>query len=250
MAPRVPHFLSVWRNFAGVACVCSFHAPQVAVAGDANVWDPHFTLGRSRSVDNMIIPFTDLFPSSCSLVLCNPHNRATHKALDLDCAPSISPVTVRELAQSRTCLSLPLGVRPLSVSVPPDFLAQRCLIIPSGILFSTIDVQHCCARLSSCLFGLMENIHQSSSQRPVQEVDPILNLLDSEMVSILAAHVLAQSRTRRQLQPSCWNAACLAACVARDGASTVRTTHGLPHRHFDEPCSATSIPVKLSVCGG
>ena len=41
------------------------------VAGDANVWHPHFNLGRSRSADNMIVPFIDLLISSCGLVLCN-----------------------------------------------------------------------------------------------------------------------------------------------------------------------------------
>ena len=88
-------------TFAEVVCVCSFYAPQTGIieaervqfwqefvavarrvqievrfpmiiAGDANVGHPHFTLGRSRSADNMIVPFIDLLISSCGLVLCNP----------------------------------------------------------------------------------------------------------------------------------------------------------------------------------
>ena len=42
------------------------------VAGDANVWHPHFNLGRSRSVDNMIVAFINLLISSCGLVLWGP----------------------------------------------------------------------------------------------------------------------------------------------------------------------------------
>ena len=83
--PGLPDSLSVrWRIFAGVVCVCSFYAPHAGiaeaervqfwqelvvmarrvhievrlpmiVAGDANVWHPHFNLGRSRSADNMIV---------------------------------------------------------------------------------------------------------------------------------------------------------------------------------------------------
>ena len=50
------------------------------VAGDANVWHPHFTLGRSRSADNMIVPFINLLNSSYGLVLCDPRDTATHNA--------------------------------------------------------------------------------------------------------------------------------------------------------------------------
>ena len=102
-----------WRVFAGAVCVCSFYAhhagigevtsPVLAgvggrcqtgphVAGDANVWHPHFHLGRARSVDNLIVPFV----VSCDLVLCNPADRPTHNAgaaLDLVFVSSIRPAT-------------------------------------------------------------------------------------------------------------------------------------------------------------
>ena len=67
-----------WRIFGESVCVCSFYAPHpgidenvafwqeltatvthvrstvnlpMVIAGDANVWDPYFTLGRSRFAD-------------------------------------------------------------------------------------------------------------------------------------------------------------------------------------------------------
>ena len=81
-------FVIRWRIFAGVVCVCSFYAPHVGVAEaervqfwqelvatvrrvhakvrlpiivarDANVGNPHFVLGRSRSANNL----TDLLLS-------------------------------------------------------------------------------------------------------------------------------------------------------------------------------------------
>ena len=87
--PGVPDSLSVrWRIFAGVVCVCSFDAPHAGlaeaervqfwqelvamarrvhievrlpmiVAGDANVWHPHFTLGRSRSATRALHRLVD-----------------------------------------------------------------------------------------------------------------------------------------------------------------------------------------------
>ena len=72
-------------------------------AGDAN-------LGPSCSADNMIVPFIDLLISSCGLVLCNPRDRATHNAgaaLDLVCASSSSPVTVRVHDGDNCCSRAP-----------------------------------------------------------------------------------------------------------------------------------------------
>ena len=43
-------------------------------------------MGRTRSVDALIIPFVDPLASSCGLRLCNPRDPATHDvgvALDL-----------------------------------------------------------------------------------------------------------------------------------------------------------------------
>ena len=99
----------MWRVFQGKVCICSFYAPNAGfsecdrisywrdllvsarhthstmnlpmiMAGDANVWHPHFNLGRTRSVDALIIPFVDLLASSCGLRLCNPRDQATHDA--------------------------------------------------------------------------------------------------------------------------------------------------------------------------
>ena len=57
------------------------------VAGDANVWHPYFNLGRSRSVDDMIVPFINLLISSCGLVFCNPRDRATPVRPLIWCVP-------------------------------------------------------------------------------------------------------------------------------------------------------------------
>ena len=88
-------------------CVCNFYAPHpgidvnvrvafwqeltatvrhvrstvdlpMVIAGDANVWLPYFSLGRSRSVDNLVVPFIDLLISSCGRRLINPPDKAIH----------------------------------------------------------------------------------------------------------------------------------------------------------------------------
>ena len=68
----------------GQTCVSYFRFPMI-LAGDANVWHPHVDLGPVLS-DALIIPFIDVFISSCGLRLCNPRGEATHiagAALDL-----------------------------------------------------------------------------------------------------------------------------------------------------------------------
>ena len=47
------------------------------IAGDANVWHPHFRL-RTRHCDALVLPFVDLLISSCTLEICNPREQATH----------------------------------------------------------------------------------------------------------------------------------------------------------------------------
>ena len=62
---------------------------------------------------------------------------------------------------------------------------------------------------------------QSSSERPAREVDrtEILDGLYTEMLSILTAHSPApRQHSHRRRQPAWWDADCLAACVARNGA--------------------------------
>ena len=65
--------MQFWQEFVAVArrVHIEVRLPMI-IAGDANVWHPHFTLGRSRSADNMIVPFIDLLISS--------RDRATHNA--------------------------------------------------------------------------------------------------------------------------------------------------------------------------
>ena len=108
--PGVKNVLSMrWRVVENAVCICSFYAPhaglpegdrvaiwqdllQVArhvratsdlpmiLVGDANVWHPHFKLGRHRAVDGLIVPLVDQLLSSCGLVLMNPSRLATHNA--------------------------------------------------------------------------------------------------------------------------------------------------------------------------
>ena len=58
-----------WRNFQGIMCVCSHNASHVGlsevdrpliVVGDANIWYPEFSLGRSPPLDDLIVPLVDL----------------------------------------------------------------------------------------------------------------------------------------------------------------------------------------------
>ena len=98
-----------WRVVDNSVCICSFYAPHAGLpegervafwqellqsarhvratsnfpmilAGDANVWHPHFNLGRQRSVDDLIVPLVNQLLSSCGLVLLNPPNVGTHSA--------------------------------------------------------------------------------------------------------------------------------------------------------------------------
>ena len=80
------------------------------MAGDANVWHPHFNLGRTRSVDALIIPFVDLLASSCGLRLCNPRDQATHlagAALDLVFISSPCEAVVRVHNGVSCCSEVP-----------------------------------------------------------------------------------------------------------------------------------------------
>ena len=68
------------------------------VTGDANVWHPEFSLGRSRSQDDLIVPLVDLLVSSCGFALINPRDQATHDAgaaLDLVFVSADCPSTLR-----------------------------------------------------------------------------------------------------------------------------------------------------------
>ena len=99
---------SRWGVVDNSVCICSFYAPHAGLpegervafwqellsarhvratsnlpmilAGDANVWHPHFNLGRQRPVDDPIVPLVNQLLSSCGLVLLNPPNVGTHSA--------------------------------------------------------------------------------------------------------------------------------------------------------------------------
>ena len=79
--------VSFWRDFVAVAQrVQNAVSVPMIIAGDANVWHPHFNLSRSISCDVPIIPFLDLLMASCRLELSNPPDRATHiLGAGLDC---------------------------------------------------------------------------------------------------------------------------------------------------------------------
>ena len=69
----------------------------MVIAGDANVWLPYFSLGCSRSVDNLVVPFIDLLITSCGLRLINPPDEATYvsgAALDLMLISSHCPCSM------------------------------------------------------------------------------------------------------------------------------------------------------------
>ena len=61
------HVVSVFPNFA------------LVIAGDANVWLPHFRLNRQRSRDNVIFPYIQQL-LDLGLTIINPQSRATHVA--------------------------------------------------------------------------------------------------------------------------------------------------------------------------
>ena len=108
---------------------------RLELAGDANVWHPHFTVGRSRSADDMIVPFIELLISSCRLVLCNPRDKATHyagAALDLICSSSNSPMTVR-VHDGDNCCSRAPACCPLSGQIISSVLEQPVSLVLSEV---------------------------------------------------------------------------------------------------------------------
>ena len=144
---------------SGGAFTSKFGLPMI-VAGDANVWHPHFNLGRSRSVDNMIVPFIDLLISSCGLVLCNPHDRTTHNtgaALDLVCASSSSPVIVCVHDGDNCCSHAPACCPLLGsdhfLCVGTTSFPHPEVMFPEASHFFAIGVPRCCVLSTSCFCG-------------------------------------------------------------------------------------------------
>ena len=69
--------IAFWQELtATVRHVRSTVDLPMVIAGNANVWHPHFTIGRSRSVGNLVVPFVDLLIALCGLRLrgcAGPH---------------------------------------------------------------------------------------------------------------------------------------------------------------------------------
>ena len=71
--------MNSWRDFVVTARhVEDTTGHPLIIAGDANVWHPHFILSRSRSWDASIIPLIDLLTNSCRLALSTPRDRVPH----------------------------------------------------------------------------------------------------------------------------------------------------------------------------
>ena len=108
------------------------------VAGDANVWHPHFTLGRSRSADHMIVPFIDLLISSCGLVLCKTGPPTLPVRPLIWFVPSSSPVIVRVHDGDTCCCHAPaccplLGSDHFFCVGTTSFPRPGVSVAPSGI---------------------------------------------------------------------------------------------------------------------
>ena len=163
--PGVADSTSVrWRVFFNnVWCICSYYAPHaglpqetrvsfwrdfVVIAGDANVWHPHFNLSRSRSCDVPIIPFWDLLMASCRLDLCNPPDRATHiSGAGLDCifisSGHVVDVVVRHGLQC--CTGSPVCC--------PVLGSDHFLCVAAGLSLPTRQTQCVDQRCRHCVIG-------------------------------------------------------------------------------------------------
>ena len=255
--PGVEDVLSMrWRVVENAVCICSFHAPhaglpegdrvafwqdllQVArhvratsdlpmiLAGDANVWHPHFELGRHRAVDGLIVPLVDQLLSSCGLVLMNPSRLATHNdggALDLMMMSSSYSGSFRIHDGMGCCIRAP-GCCPLLGS-------DHFLLVASTTLRRQITTQvprslpllrdwhPVLLRAHHDLTGWAHEVAQyldgdipNDESIRVRSVD----LLHQEMVSILSWHAPRQHHSHQRRQPSWWSPDCLAACIARIG---------------------------------
>ena len=245
-----------WRKFGSSVCVCSFYAPHpgisesvrvafwqelvvsakhvrttvdlpMVVANDVNVWHPHFNLGRSRSVDNLVVPFIDLLILSCGLRLLNSPDRPTHvtgAALDLMfvsssysgsmvvhngalCyaqAPNCYPIMgsdhylcVASAHLVRKTQNTTRNLPPLRDWSPTLLRAHDDLCTWADKVFSALH------RSSPCCLA-----------RRLCVVDQLYN----ELLSVLAWFSPRQRSSSRRPQPQWWTRECFSACVARNGA--------------------------------
>ena len=225
-----------WRTFGESVCVCSFYAPHpgidvnvrvaeltatvrhvrstvdlpMVIAGDANVWFPYFSLGRSRSVDNLVVPSPD---------------QATHvagAALVLALISSHCPCSMLVHSGLQCCVEAP-GWCPImgsdhylcvaSASLihrPAHVQSQRLLPLrnwSSTLLRGYGDLCTWSGRVFSCLQG-------PTPDCPARCLDVVDKLYDQSL-SVLSWHSPRPRMVPRRRQPSWWTHECYSACVAR-----------------------------------
>ena len=217
-----------WRDFVAIArrVFCTVELPMV-IAGDANIWHPHFNLGRSRSCDSIVIPFVDLLMASCQLRLCNPPDRATHiSGAGLDCifisSSHAVEVTVHDgddcCAVAPICCPLLGSDHFLCVTHGLTILAR-----PESDSLPTLpplrDWKPTLMRAHSELMRWSVRI-QNVGRQHHQDRGAVIDALFNDMISILHRHAPFQRRGRRQRQPSWWTPQCFEAHVARNGGRT------------------------------
>ena len=207
------------------------------IAGDANVWHPHFRM-RTRTRDSLVFPFVDLLISSCNLENWNPREQATHVAGGgLDCVfisgSCAVPVSVH--SGDHCCGEAPVV---LSSSRIRSFLVHCTFDCPpppprgpfgegpSGGLFLfsgaweltlLLCAHHVLVQWSARLDALLCGpLPREANRSPI--VDDIFNSL----LTILRHHAPSQRQHPRRRQPAWWTAwwssECFEACVARNGA--------------------------------
>ena len=227
-----------WRVFGGSWCICSFYAPHAGVpidvrisfwrdfvhsatcihrsvdlpmiiAGDANVWHPHFRL-RTRHCDSLVLLFVDLLISSCNLEICNPREQAHVGGGGLDCvfisgdhccdeAPVCCPLLGSDhilcVAQP---IPLPLGPSRMSEWRPlPPFRDWAPTLLRAQL--------HWSSRLDALLCGPL----------PVSDRSLIVEEIFNNLITILLQHAPSQRQLPRRRQPVWWTSECFTACVAR-----------------------------------
>ena len=212
--------VSFWRDSVAVAQrVQNAVSVPMVIAGDANVWHPHFNLSRSRSCDVPIIPFLDLLMASCRLELCNAPDRATHiSGGGLDCifisSGHVVDVVVHDGLQC--CTSSPVCC--------PVLGSNHFLCIAAGLSLPTSrpsawtklpplrDWRPTLIRASS-FSGVRESKISASPPSRRQLLDGVFN----EMIAILHHHARSTMSPSPQtaflvdsrMSPSmcCWNGA-------------------------------------------
>ena len=192
----------------------------MVIAGDANVWLPYFSLSRSRSADNLVVPFI----SSCGLRLINPPDQSTHvawAALDHMLISSHCPCSMLVHSGLQCCVEAP-GCCPIMGSdhhlcVSTASLIHRLAHVQSQRLLplrnwsSTLlracgDLCTWSGRVFSCLQG-------PTPDCPARPLDVVDQLCD-QLLSVLSWHSPRPRMVRRRRQLSWWTTRVLF-CVRR-----------------------------------